>query len=161
MMNKKRLASVSAEELLGDQSLQEELLPAGGWAWAVAPSSTVRLRRRRQRRRRGGYLLGDCWAAGSLLSCWVTDPGWVRLFLCAHPSPDHRLPLPSKDGGGGHRYCESGRRSALSCWNSTCNRNRSSNHKKMTEPIEGYFWEQEHGVLKTETCQDLRAFSTF
>lgn len=60
MMNKKSFASVSAEELLGDQSPQEELLPVGGWAWAVAPSLTVRLRRRRQRRGHGGCLLGDC-----------------------------------------------------------------------------------------------------
>lgn len=68
MMNTERFAPASAEELLGEQSLQEELLPEGGWAWAVAPSSTVRLRQGH----RGG---GEWVLAGGLLPWRVADPG--------------------------------------------------------------------------------------
>lgn len=62
MMNTERFAPASAEELLGEQSLQEELLPAGGWAWAVALSSTMRLRRGR----RGGGGVGACRGTAAL-----------------------------------------------------------------------------------------------
>lgn len=68
MMSKKSFAPASAEELLGEQSLQEELLPVGGWALAVAPSSTVELRRGQQRQ-------GEWVLAGELLRGWVADPG--------------------------------------------------------------------------------------
>lgn len=94
MMSKKCFALASAEELLGEQSLQEDLLPVGGWASVVAPSSTVELRRGQQRQGRSGCLLGDCCAGGSLTQ------GRVRMLPCAHPSPDPTLPLPPDEGCG-------------------------------------------------------------
>lgn len=69
MMNTERFAPASAEELLGEQSLQEELLPAGGWAWAVALSSTMRLRRGR----RGGGGVGACRGTAALAGRWPRE----------------------------------------------------------------------------------------